>query len=472
MKAPMPYTLRASALRNWLRQLSFRDMFALGVPALLIIAAGFWFAARYIKPAPPDQAIISCGASGSAYESFCARYKPLFEQYGITLETRDSAGSIENLKRISDPEQTLDFAFIQGGSAPDHPPGLLSLGAAYYEPVWVFYRGRPGLERLDQLKGMRIGIGAEGSGTRHLALQMLAAHGMDTDRRRLLPLGGTEGVAALLHRRIDALIVVGAVHSASVWSLLYADGVSLMSLAQAPAYSRRFPHLSLLTLPRGAIDFVRDIPPRDVSLVATQAYVAAREDTHPALIDLMLGAMKPAHAEATVFQRPGEFPKADAGDFELHPRAKRFYEAGPPFLQRYLPFSIANLLDRMLVLLVPLLALALPLFKILPQLYVWRVRSKLYRWYGELKDIERQALMDDPPRSRAEWLDDLERVEMAVSRITVPLAHSDYYYQLRAHIHMVRRRLQGEAAAAPDAGEAATAAPDASLAGAKPGGTD
>jgi len=153
--------------------------------------------------------------------------------------------------------------------------------------------------------------------------------------------------------------------------------------------------------------------------------------------------MKPAHAEATVFQHPGEFPQSDGGDFELHPRAARFYEVGPPFLQRYLPFSIANLLDRMIVLLVPLLALAVPLFRILPQLYVWRVRSKLYRWYGELKDLERQALQEDTTRSRAEWLHDLDRIEIAVARIGVPLSHADYHYQLRAHIHMVRRRIQG-----------------------------
>ncbi|AOF81909.1 tRAP transporter solute receptor, TAXI family [Methyloversatilis sp. RAC08] len=440
---PPPYTLRASALRNWLRQLSFRDMFVLVLPALLIVGAGFWFAARYIKPAPPDFTTFSCGAEGSAYETYCARYKPLIEPFGVRVDVRQSAGSIENLQRLMDTEQSVDFAFVQGGSAEDHPPGLLSLGAAYYEPVWVFYRGRPGLDRLDQLKGLRIGVGAEGSGTRHLALQLLEAHALVGDAKLLKPLGGTAGVVALLSRKIDALIVVGAVNSASVWSLLYADGISLMSMAQSPAYARRFPHLSEVTLPRGAIDFVRDIPSRDISMVATRAYVVAREDTHPALIDLMLGAMKPAHAEATVFQHPGEFPQSDGGDFELHPRAARFYEVGPPFLQRYLPFSIANLLDRMIVLLVPLLALAVPLFRILPQLYVWRVRSKLYRWYGELKDLERQALQEDTTRSRAEWLHDLDRIEIAVARIGVPLSHADYHYQLRAHIHMVRRRLQG-----------------------------
>ncbi len=443
MKPDFPYTPRRSALRNWFQQLSFRDMFALSLPALLIVGAGFWFAARYIKPAPPDQTTISCGSQGSAYESFCARYKPLIEPYGVEVHLLTSAGSIENLKRIGDRTQPVDFAFIQGGSAEDRPSGLLSLGAAYYEPVWVFYRGRAVLDRLDQLKGLRIGIGAEGSGTRHLALEMLRAHGMAEDLQRLLPLGGMDGAQALLSRRIDALVVVGAVHSASVWSLLYADGISLMSLSQAPAYARRFPHLAMIDLPRGAIDFVRDIPPRDVSLVATQAYIVAREDTHPALIDLMLGAMKPAHAEAGVFQRPGEFPKAEGGDFELHPRARRFHEVGPPFLQRYLPFSIANLLDRMVVLLVPLLALAFPLFKILPQLYVWRVRSKLYRWYGELKDVERQATTPGARRELADCLDDIDRIEAAVARIHVPLAHSDYHYQLRAHIHMVRRRLQG-----------------------------
>jgi TRAP-type uncharacterized transport system substrate-binding protein len=437
-----PYRLRSSALRNWLRGLSFRDMFALGIPALLVVAAGFWVAAKYIKPAPPDHFTMSCGASGSAYESFCAAYRPRIEPFGVEMRQLPSAGSIENLRRLRDGREAVDFAFVQGGAAGEHVSGLLSLGAAYYEPLWVFYRGRPGLDRLDQLKGLRIGIGAEGSGSRHLALQLLAAHGM-AEERRLLALGGLEGASALRARRIDALIVVGPVHSASVWSLLYAEGVSMMNFSQADAYARRFPHLHSLTLPRGAVDFVRDIPPTDVSLVATQAYVVAREDTHPALIDLMLGAMKTTHADFTVFQRPGEFPKADGGDFELHPRARRFHDSGPPFLQRYLPFSVANLLDRMLVLLVPLLALAVPLFRILPQLYVWRVRSKLYRWYGELKDVERQALSGDGGRSLEAWLHDLDRIEAAVSRIHVPLAHADYHYQLRAHIHMVRRRLQG-----------------------------
>jgi TRAP-type uncharacterized transport system substrate-binding protein len=444
---PEPYKLRASAFRNWLRQLSFRDMFALGLPALLVVAAGFWFAARYIKPAPPDVVSISCGAAGSAYEAFCARYKPLIEPFGVSVRLLPSAGAVENLRRLEDTGQQVDFGFVQGGTAEERPPGLLSLGAAYYEPVWVFYRGRPGLERLDQLKGMRTGIGADGSGTRHLALELLAAHALTGDMKRLPPDGGMEGVAALRAKRIDALIVVGAVNSAVVWSLLYTDGISLMSMSQASAYSRRFPHLTMLNLPRGAIDFVRDIPPRDTSLVATRAYVVAREDTHPAVIDLMLGAMKPAHAEASVFQRPGEFPLADGGDFELHPRAARFYESGPPFLQRYLPFSIANLLDRMIVLLVPLLALAVPLFKVLPQLYVWRVRSKLYRWYGELKDLERQALQEDSSRTSEQWLGDVERIEAAVSRINVPLSHADYHYQLRSHINMVRKRIKAAAAA-------------------------
>ncbi|WP_018413189.1 TAXI family TRAP transporter solute-binding subunit [Methyloversatilis thermotolerans] len=455
-----PYRLRSSALRNWLRGLSFRDMFALGIPALLVVAAGFWVAAKYIKPAPPGHMDISCGASGSAYESSCAAYRSYIQPFGVEMRPLPSAGSVENLNRLRSKGQSVDFALVQGGTAGEHVSGLLSLGAAYYEPLWVFYRGRPGLDRLDQLKGLRIGIGAEGSGSRHLALQLLAAHGM-ANERRLLPLGGLEGASALRARRIDALIVVGPVHSASVWSLLYAEGVSLMNFAQAQAYARRFPHLYPLTLPRGAVDFVRDIPPADVSLVGTQAYVVAREDTHPALIDLMLGAMKSTHAEANVFQRPGEFPKADGGDFELHPRARRFHESGPPFLQRYLPFSVANLLDRMIVLLVPLLALAVPLFRILPQLYVWRVRSKLYRWYGELKDVERQALSGESDRGLNEWLRDLDRIEAAVSRIHVPLAHSDYHYQLRAHIHMVRGRLQGMATPTNGTAEAARQQSDA-----------
>jgi hypothetical protein len=242
------------------------------------------------------------------------------------------------------------------------------------------------------------------------------------------------------------VFVVGAPLTGPVWLLLHTPGLALLDFAQAEAYARRFPHLSEVRLPRGVINFERDLPPHDVRLVAPVATLVAREDTHPALLDLLLQAMREVHGAGGIFEKPGEFPAAGRGDFPMNPRAERFYASGPPFLQRYMPFWVANFIDRVFVMVLPLIALLIPLIKVTPPLYTWRVRSRIYRWYGELKYIEYEVEANPGSRTRAEWEADLERIERAVNRTHTPLAFADQLYNLRAHIVVVRqsvaRRLQ------------------------------
>jgi hypothetical protein len=264
----------------------------------------------------------------------------------------------------------------------------------------------------------------------------------------LLPLAGMEAAEALRRGEVDAVFVVGATHSAAVWLLLHAPGVSLMSLDQAHAYARRFPHLTRLTLPRGVISFERDIPPQDVSLVAPMATLLAREETHPALVDLLLHALAEVHREPGIFERAGEFPAPGPGDFPLSGRAERFYKSGPPLLQRYLPFWIANFIDRIMIMLVPLVAILVPLVRITPPLYAWRVRSRIYRWYGELRFIEYEVQHFPQQRSPDEWRAALDRIESAAYRIPTPLAFADQLYTLRLHVGLVREDVERRLAAA------------------------
>jgi len=442
-------------LMRRLRETSPRDLLAVGLPALLVLVAGFWFAAQFIKPAPPERLVISTGSDGGAYQHFAARYRPILERYGINLVERSSAGSSENLKRLLDAREDVDLAFVQGGAGmvrEDVP--LLSLGSLYYEPLWIFYRGAPGLDRLEQLAGKRIAIGVAGSGTNLLAREMLDAHGMGGGKVTMLPLSGLAAVGALEGGEVDAVFVVGAPHSAAVWLLLHSEGVALFSFAQAEAYTRRFPYLARLSLPQGVIDFERNIPSRDMVLVSPMATLVAREDTHPALLDLLLHAMTEVHSEPGIFQKTGEFPSARQIDYPLSPRAERYYKSGPPFLQRYLPFWVANFIDRAFVLLVPVVALLFPLIKITPPLYTWRVRSRIYRWYGELKFLEYEAERDPHGRTPQQWDEALDRIEDAVNRIATPLAFADQLYTLRLHISLVRQNLErrlGSLEAPPDA---------------------
>ena len=424
-----------------LKLISWRDIVFVALPSLFLAIGAFWLAAQFIKPAPPDQLVISTGGDSGAYQIFAARYKDVLARYGITLVAKPSAGSTENLARLRDPAFGVDVAFIQAGTArPNEDDGLFSLGDMYHEPLWIFYR-EAALGRTDNLldlKGKRIAVGGPGSGTRHLAMELLAANGIDAKNSKLIEVGGLELMGRLQKNDIDAVFVVGPTQSSLVWSLLYAPGVRLMSLARADAYTRRFPYLTRLVLPRGVIDLPQDIPPSDIQLVSPMATLLAREDTHPALIDLLMQAADEVHGEPGVFQKPDEFPRAGHGEFPLSPEAGRYYKSGKPFLQRYLPFWAATLIDRTVVMLLPMIVVLFPLIRFAPLIYGWRVRSRIYRRYGELKFLEN--LVNETPglHTRDEWLGKLDAIEKDASTIRTPLAFTDMLYTLRVHIDLVR----------------------------------
>lgn len=431
--------------------LSLRDLLATAWPIVLITAAGFVAAYQFVQPAPPRQLSITTGSVSGAYHAFARRYAEILGRQGIDLQVLVSAGSQENLARLEKGE--ADVAFVQGGIAPvladGEESGFRSLGSVYYEPVWVFYRGAT-LDKLHQLAGKRIAVGAEGSGIRGLALQLLAANDIPLDGRHLLPLAGLNAAEELQQGRIDAAFVIAAPEAPVVQVLLRSPGIRVMSFSQADAYSRHFPFLSKVALPQGSVDLVRDTPPHDTVLLATTANLIVSKDLHPALATLMLQAMAEVHGKNGFFQRAGEFPAYRDQGFALSSDARRYYVSGSPFLQRYLPFWLAVLVERMFVLLLPLFALLLPLLKVAPALYSWRVRSRIFRCYGDLKFLENDLRQHYEPARHAEYVERLEQIEEEAYRRNVPLAFADLAYTLREHINLVRQNLLrlGDGAAA------------------------
>ena len=427
-----------------LSEYSLRDLLIIGLPLLLLLVAGFWGASRFIQPAPPDTLTLSSGADGGAYQRFAALYADVLSRYDVKLVEQPSGGSIDNINRLRDTEQELDAAFFQAGTAePLEDDELLSLGAFYYEPLWVFYRAGLGhLDRVQQFKGRRIAVGGPGSGSRHLALEMLEASGVDAGAAKLVESSGMDLVDKFNKGEIDAAFIVGPTQSAAVWMLLFTNGVKLMSLTHADAYTRRFPYLNKIILPRGAIDVGRDVPPADVTMVASTATLLVREGTHPALVDLLMQAATEVHGGPGVFQKPGEFPRPSAVDFPLSKEAGRYYKSGKPLLQRYLPFWAATLVDRLVVMAIPLFALLLPILRYAPTLYGWRVRSRIYRRYGELKFLEAEVEREPGRQTREEWLARLDAIETDVHHLPTPLAFSDMLYTLRSHIELVREKVE------------------------------
>lgn len=432
-----------------LRPLFSRDFWSILLPALAILAAAFWIAFQFVQPAPPKKVVMTAGAEGGAYEGYALQYRDRLAGEGIALELRRSAGSVENLKRLMDENSGVSIGFVQGGIAKaGDDENLMSLAGLYYEPLWVFYRGSAELDHVSRLRGRRIGIGSEGSGTRPLALQVLALAGMDAGNTVFLDLDATHAAEALALGQIDAAMMVADSSSPLVARLLHDKRVRVMSFAQAEALTRHLPFLSHVVLPEGGIDFAANLPARDLHLVAPTANLVVRDDIHPALITLLLQAATDIHGGSGLLRKAGEFPSDKGVDFAMSVDAERYLKSGPPFLQRHLPFWMAVFIDRMVVMLVPVLAVLIPVVRFTPAVYAWRIKSRIYRWYGKLKVLEidmQSAKGQDEVRALIERLD---AIEQSVSRIPTPLAFSEYLYNLRSHIDLVRGRLDRRARAA------------------------
>jgi TRAP-type uncharacterized transport system substrate-binding protein len=426
---------------------SLRDFLVASGPTILAIALVCVFAYWLVDPSPPANVTMSTGQENSAYEEFGKKYAQALAKYEIKLALKPSLGSQENLQRLRDPDSGTDIAFVQSGSTEQEEAerrGLVSLGSLFTEPVWLFLRSDRKVTQLTQLKRMKINVGPEGTGAPKLFRTLLSVNGIEPTDIKLGALENTPATVELLEGRIDGLVFSSAPDAPLIQMLLQTPGIKLFDFAQAEAYTRRFPYLSHVILPRGIVDLGRDLPPKDYHLIAPTATLVARQDLHPALVDLFVQSAIDIHGGAGWFRKKGEFPTASYTEIPVSPTAQKMYKEGSPLLQRYLPFWLANFFDRMWVVVVALGALILPLSRIIPPLYVWKVRSRVYRWYGQLRSIE-QAIEDVPGEQQAEvypqQLKRLNDLEARVNQISIPLSFAEELYGLRSHINFVRKKV-------------------------------
>jgi TRAP-type uncharacterized transport system substrate-binding protein len=411
-------------------------------PVLLVILAAIWAAFQFVEPAPPRTFVMSTGSETGGYHAIAKRYAAALKKSGVTLQLKTSAGSVENFARLQDPKSGVALAFVQGGIAPaGKHETMVSLGRMLLEPLWIFHRSADTVEGLVQLRGKRVAVSPEGSGTRPLALSMLKLNEIDATNATLSPLGGSAAVTALLAGEVDAVFLVMAPEAPLIQGLLRDPAVKLMNFSQAEAYTRLLPFLNRITLPEGVVDLIRRTPSQDVTMLAPSTALVASEKLHPALIGLLVEAAKDIHSAGSLFQRIGDFPKAQDPEFDMSDDALRFYKSGPPFLQRYLPFWLASFVERMSVLVVPLITLLFPIFKLGPLLYQWSIKRRIFFWYDRLKKLEDRVRHDPTGVLRTAHTDEIHDIEEAVSAIPVPVAYSDQFYSLRAAIDLVRQRL-------------------------------
>ncbi|MEO5661319.1 MAG: TAXI family TRAP transporter solute-binding subunit [Polaromonas sp.] len=427
--------------------LSLRDLAVSAGPFLVLAVTLLVLAYWWLDPNPPKRVTLATGPAQSAYEAFGKRYASLLAREGIEVALLPSEGSAANLQLLR--EGKADLGFVQGGSSEAGKPGdeaLESLGSLFLEPVWLFYReaaarrvnAQATLSALPELAGLRVNVGAPGSGLPSLMSKLLESNRIDSSALELSELEQTPATVAFLGGELDAIVFASAPESLMVQMLLQTPGVKLMDFAQNEAYSRRFAFLSPAVLPRGVVDLAANIPPQDVRLLAPTTTLLTRSSTHPALLQLFALAGNDIHGSAGWFKRAREYPKIANSEVPVSAEAARSIKNDQPFLQRYLPFWVANLVERMWLVMGIILAIMLPLSRIVPPLYEFRVRSRIFRWYGQLRDIENRIGRMDGPDA---LLEELNNLEQRAEKISVPLSYADELYALRSNIQLVRRKL-------------------------------
>jgi len=420
-----------------------RDALKIYVPIVLLVLAGFAIAFRFVAPPPPDRLVMAAGAQGGAYLEFAKRYAEILARDRVKLEVLETAGSVDNLRRLTDPNAPVELALIQGGvGSEEGQPGLVALASVFYEPVWLVLRADVRVDKLYDLRGRRVAIGVDGSGTQVLVRQVLRANGLDSARDvDARPLGTADSFAALRDGSVDAAFFVAASAPAALTDLLAERSHVLFGFGRHAAYRHNFPFLSSVTLPGGALDLARDVPDEDTTLLAPVAQLVAREDIHPALVQLLIKAAQEVHGGRQIFAPAGAFPTVRFADFPLHADSERLVERGPSFLMRYLPFWVAVLIERSAVMLIPLVTLMLPLARVAPPAYRWQVRGKILSKYRTLREIEVGLRAADSPERRAALTAQLDELQAKVGALKVPVSYADMLFDLRLHIKFVRENV-------------------------------
>jgi len=410
---------------------------AAGAGVVLLIALGLLLT----RPLPPRTVVMATGAEGGAYGPIGQRYREIFARHGVRLELRATKGSLENVELLREPRSGVSVALVQSGvTSAAQAPELLSLGTLFYEPFWLFKHVEQEAHSKALRQGMRVSLGVPGSGSYKIARELVAAVGFDLSRVQVHDLSPLEAGDALVRGDLDFVGIAMAWDAPVVQRLLRHESIQPVDWPRADAHIALRPYLSKLILPRGVADLANDRPPRDLTLIAAKASLVVHRDLHPALQYLLLEAASEIHSAPGLFRKAGEFPAAEPIDLPLSEFAREYYRSGRPFLQRYLPFWLAALTARLLVLLIPVVGIAYPLFRLIPALYGWTMRRRIFRLYGELKFLE--AGVGVAGASSGALSEQLDRLEERANRLHVPVAFAHLLYTLKVHISLVRQRVR------------------------------
>ena len=431
--------MRPSLKIQSLALLSPRSRLGLAAVVLALIALTIWAVAHVLQTAPSRHIVLASGLEDGLLHRYAKRYVEILARSGVRVEERITNGPADNLRLLQDPKSGVDIGFTQGGIAQtSDTSNVVMLASLYYVPLWIFHRKTEPLSYVNELRNRRVAVGVAGSGARSLSDSVFELNGLSPDNVKMQPLSNIAALLALRSGDVDAAVFVDGADNPAVWNALRDPSLALLSYSRAEAYRRRLSFISTLKLPPGVIDLADNIPEKEVDLIGTKEMLAARKDLHPAITHLLVDAAREIHGRQGLFEDAGEFPSTTQVDLAVSTDADQHRRFGRTILYQYLPFWIAALGERAIIVLLPLAAIMFPLFHYLPQLVRWHVRSRIFRWYGELALLERDVAARTGDLPIEDWLADLTRIEDAVARIHTPTGFASEAYTLREHIGLVR----------------------------------
>ena len=426
--------------------ISWRDLIVTSIPIMLLIIGVSWITLHLFSPAPPKEITILGGPAGSSFQLNAQRYAAIISKHGIKVNVVETDGSDNNLEILQNEKvKKADVGFVQNDSSLDEKEqeiaNLISLGTVWVQPLLVLYRGDQDISYINQLKGKRVALGPEESASHKFVDQVMLENGMKTSDMTTLILEPEDAIKALVDHKVDAIFLTGELVSVErIHEIIDIPGIKVMNFEQATGYTRAFRFLSELDIPEGGFDLGRNVPNRDTKLIGTSVELIARDSLHPALSDLIIEAARQVNGQPNMFREKNEFPKLTEHRIPISEEAKRYFVSGSPFLYKKLPFWLASFLDRIVILILPLLIVLVPASKVIGPIYRWRMRSKIYKWYGELMKIEHDLTQKISKEEGKAVFDEINEIQERVNQVNLPLAFANELYALREHIEYVKSR--------------------------------
>lgn len=420
---------------------SWKDVTFTSIPVVILIIAVSWVTLHLLSPAPPNKIVILGGPKGSSFDVNAHRYADIIESHGVKVQVLETEGSEENLDLLQNKKSKADVGFVQNSSTHgENTTNLVSLGTVWVQPLLVFYRGED-LNFITQLRGKRVAIGPDDSATNDFVDEILRENGMSAKDITPLLLEPEDSIKALINKKVDAIFLTGELVSVErVHQIMDIPGIKIMSFEQAEGYTREFKFLSELDIPEGAFNLGKNIPHKNIKLIGTSVELIAKNSLHPALSDLVVAASKEVSGKPNMFRDKKEFPKLAEHTIPISEEAQRYYASGSPFLYKKLPFWLASLLDRILIVILPLALVLVPASKIIGPIYKWRIRSRIYKWYGALMKIEHELDGRLNKESLSVIIDQINEIQSKVNKLVLPLAYANELYALREHVEYVKSR--------------------------------